>query len=90
MYLKGTLYLKRHMRADSLSMIRWWVDALYGVRWDSKGRTSAMISIGKGVVVNIARKHKLIIVSSSEAELVSIEDVLGIMMWCKYFMESQG
>ena len=26
-YSKGTLYTKRHMKADSLSMIRWWVDA---------------------------------------------------------------
>ena len=42
-YLKGTLYLKRHMKADSLSMIRWWVDASYGVHWDCKGHTGAMI-----------------------------------------------
>ena len=28
-YFKGTLYLKRHMRADSLNLIRLWVDASY-------------------------------------------------------------
>ena len=28
--------------------------------------------------------------SSSEAELVIIADVLGMMMWCKYFTEAQG
>ena len=47
-YLKGTVYMKRHMKADSLSMIRWWVDAPYGVHWDCKGHTGAMMSIGKG------------------------------------------
>ena len=31
MYLKGTLYMKRHMKADALNIIRWWVDSSYGV-----------------------------------------------------------
>ena len=31
MYLKGTLHTKIHMKAGSLSMIIWWVDASYGV-----------------------------------------------------------
>ena len=46
--------------------------------------------MGKGTLVNIARKHKLNTGSSTEAKLVSIEEVLGTMMWCKYFMEAQG
>ena len=37
MYLKGTLYMKRYMSADSLCIIKWWVDALYGVHWDGNG-----------------------------------------------------
>ena len=49
-----------------------------------------MMSMGKGALVNIARKHKLNTGSSTEAELVSIADILGMMMWCKYFMEAQG
>ena len=28
--------------------------------------------------------------SSTESELVSIADVIGMIMWCKYFMEAQG
>ena len=89
-YLKGTLYMKRHMKEDSLSMIRWRVDASHGVHWDCKGRIRAMMSMGKGSTVNISRKHKLNTGSSTEAELVSITDVLGMMMWCKYCMEVQG
>ena len=83
-YLKGTLYMKRHMKTDSLSMIRWWVDASYGVHWDCKDHTGAMMSMGKGVAVNISRKHKLNTSSSTEAELVSIADVLGMMMLTNY------
>ena len=40
--------------------------------------------------MNVSQKHKLNVGSSTEAELVSIADVLGMMMWCKYFMEAQG
>ena len=49
-----------------------------------------MMLMGKGSTVNIWRKHKLKTGSSTEAELGSIADFLGMMMWCKYFMEAQG
>ena len=89
-YLKGTWYTKRHMSADCLNTIRWWVDAAYGVHWDSKGHTGAMMSMGKGAIVNISKKQKLNTGSSTESELVGIADILGMMMWCKYFIEAQG
>ena len=68
------------MKANSLSMIKWWVDASYGVNCECKYHTGAMISMGKGAAVNISRKHKLNTGSSTEAELVSIADVLGMML----------
>ena len=46
--------------------------------------------MGRGALINIPRKHKLNVGSSMELELVNIADVIGIMMWSKYFMESQG
>ena len=48
------------------------------------------MTMGRSALINISRKHKLKAGSSTEAKLVSIADVLGVMMWCKYFMESQG
>ena len=78
------------MSAECLNMIKWWVDASYGVHWDCKGHTGAMMSMGKGYILNVSRKHKLNTSSSTEAELVSISDFLEMMMWCKYFMEAQG
>ena len=72
MYLKGTLYMKIHMKADSLSMIRWWVYVSYRVHWGCKGHAGAMVSMGKGTLVNIARKQKLNTGSSTEAGLLII------------------
>ena len=48
------------------------------------------MSMEKGAIVNISRKHKMNVASSTGSELVSISDVLGMLMWCKYFMEAQG
>ena len=78
--------MKRYLTSDSLSNIVWWVDGSFVVHWDSKGHTGSMMSMGKGAIMNISRKHILNVASSTESELVSISDVLGIIMWCKYFM----
>ena len=48
------------------------------------------MSMGRGALVNIYRKHKMNTGSSTELELVGIADLLGMMIWCKYFMEAQG
>ena len=89
MYLKGKLQMKRYLTADNLSNIVWWVDGSFGVHCNSKGHTGAMMSMGKGATVNILRKHKMNVGSFTESELVSITDMLGMIMWCKYFMEAQ-
>ena len=89
MYLKGNLYMKLYLIADSLSNIVWLLDGSFGVHWDSKGHTGAMMSMGKGAIVNISRKHKMNVAISTESELVSIADVIGVIMWWKYFMEAQ-
>ena len=72
--------MKLYLPANDLSHIHWYVDASYGVHWDSKGHTGAMMTTDRGVLLNISRKHKLNVGSSTESELVSIADVLWIMM----------
>ena len=87
-YLKSTRYMKRYLSADNLTNLMWWVDGPYGVHWDSKGHTGAMMSMGKGAIVNVSRRHKLNVGSSTESQLVSIADILEVMIWCKYVMEA--
>ena len=92
MYLKGKFHIKMYMTADSLCIIKWWVDASYGVNWGNKRHTGtgAIMSTRKRTMVTISRKYKLNVGSSTESELVNIADVLGMMVWCKYFMEAHG
>ena len=48
--------------------------------------------MAKGAIVNVSRRHKLNVGSLAESELVSIAiaDILGVMIWCRCFMEAQG
>ena len=41
----------------------------------------------KGAIVNVLRKHKLSVVSSTKSKLAIIADVFCVMLWCKYFIE---
>ena len=57
--------MNRYLAADDLSNIIRGVDGSFGVHWDSKGHTGAMMSMGKGAIVNIARKHNMNVASST-------------------------
>ena len=82
--------MKRYLSTYILSNIVWWADGFFGVHWNSSRYTRTMMLMGNGVIVNIARKHKMNVASSTESELLSIADILSMTFWCKYFMEAQG
>jgi hypothetical protein len=89
-YLKGTLHMPLVLSADSLTLSRWWVDAAYAVHHDCKGHTGAGMSFGQGMACSYSWKHKIMTKSSTEAEIVGVDDLLGYIPWTRYFIEEQG
>jgi len=89
-YLKGTKHMKLSLRVDNLNTICWWVDAAYGVHMDLKGHTGMMMTLGQGALMSFSRGQKLNVRSSTEAELVGIDDAIPSIMWGKHFIEDQG
>ena len=89
-YLKGTRHMKLNITVDSLTTIRWYVDASYGLHVECKGHTSMMRTLGAGASMNMSKAHKLNTKSSTEAELVGVYDALSDVLWDKYFLEAQG
>jgi hypothetical protein len=89
-YLKGTLHMPLVLSADSLTLLRWWVDAAYAVHHDCKGHMGAGISFGQGMALSYSWKHKVMSKSSTEAELIGMDDMLGYILWACYFMQEQG
>ena len=89
-YLNGTKKLKMVLKADNLTILKWYVDAEFAVHKDMKSHTGAMMTIGKGCMYGSSTRQKLNKKSSTEAELVAVDDVMAQILWTKYFLEAQG
>ena len=89
-YLKGTLYLKLRLTVHSLTSSRWQIDGSHGVHWDCKGQTGAGMTLGEGAVLSFSWKHKVNTKSSTESELVSVDDAMPVVLWSLYFIQAQG
>ena len=89
-YLNGTQDKVLTLKADDLHVIKWYVDASFAVHPDFKSHTGAIMTMGKGALQSISRKHKLNVRSSTEAELVGIDDAATMILWTKLFLEAQG
>ena len=70
-------------------MIKWWVDAAFTVHHGMKIRTGRAMWMGKGSVYSTPRK-KLNTKSSTEAEMVGVDDLMPQILWMQYFLEDQG
>jgi hypothetical protein len=67
-----------------------YIDGSYAVYEDMKGHTGAILSIGGNVVLSRSNKHKVNACSSTEAELIAVDDTLPTIQWAKLFMKDQG
>jgi hypothetical protein len=89
-YLRSTKDLVLRLSAENLNIVKWWVDASYAVHHDMRSHTGGTMSMGTGAVYSTSKKQKLNTKSSTEAELVGVNDVLPQALWTRYFMEAQG
>jgi hypothetical protein len=55
-----------------------------------KSHMGGMMSLGKGAAYGTSTREKLNTKSSTEAELVGVNDVMPQILWTRYFLEAQG
>jgi hypothetical protein len=89
-YLHDTVELPLTLECDGTGITRWWANASFAVHRDSKSHTSGEMSLGRGVTYGTSTRQKLTKHSSTEAELVAADDVLGQLLWTQYFLQGQG
>jgi len=89
-YLKDTVDLTLTLEMDAKTAIRWWVDASFAVHGDYKSHTGATMTVGKGCPINMSSKQKINTRSSTEAELVGVNDAMSLVLWVRMFLEAQG
>ena len=89
-YLRATARLPLTLEADSLQVIKWWIDGAFATHPDMRSHTGGMLSLGKGAVYGASTRQKLNTRSSTEAELVGVDDCMPQILWTRYFLEAQG
>jgi len=55
-----------------------------------RSHTGGIMSLGKGAIFASSKRQRINTKSSTEAELVGINDVLPQILWTCYFLETQG
>ena len=89
-YLASTQEMVMTLIADKTRAMKWHADAAFAVHPDFKSHTGATMSMEKGSIYSTSRKQKINTKSSTEAELVAADDISGMMLWTKLFLEAQG
>jgi hypothetical protein len=54
------------------------------------GHTGGGLTIGRGFPIIASTKQKLNIRTSTESELVGVDDMMPIIIWTRYFLSLQG
>ena len=88
-YLMNTIHLPLIIGADDSGSMVWNIDASFAVHADCKSHTGASLTLGHGSVLSMSCKQKINTKSSTEAELVGVDDAMTFVMWMKHFFESQ-
>ena len=68
----------------------WYVDASFAVHQNMRSHTGAVVTFGVGAALSMSTKQKINTKSSTEAELVGVDDSLPFNIWCLYFLQEQG
>ena len=74
-YLNGTQEKVLTVKAESMSVIKWFIDVSFAVHDDFKSHTGGIMTLGTGAAPAVSRKQKLNTRSSTESELVAVDDV---------------
>ena len=89
-YCNGTRKDLLILSADDLQVIKWYVDASFAVHPDFKSHSGGVMTMGSGAIQSHSRKQKLNTRSSTEAELVGVDDFMTPILWTRLFLEEQG
>jgi hypothetical protein len=88
-FLAGTAEDVPRFEVEKMNTLHWYVDASFAVHPDMKSHTGMVMTMGKGSLLSLSTKQKVNARSSTEAELVSLDDMIAKSVWAKRFMEAQ-
>jgi len=89
-YLCGTKQLTLTIEPDRDHNPSWWVDSSYAVHLDMRSHSGIIMTLGRCATYTASTKQKINTKSSTEAELVAIDDSMAQVLRTRHFRASQG
>ncbi len=89
-YLRSRCELPLILTAEGTGVLTWYVDASFAVHPDMRGHTGGMMTMGMKFPLDKSTKHKLNTRSSTESEIVAVDDLIPQILWAHLFMKAQG
>jgi hypothetical protein len=89
-YLRSTRELPLTLAADGTGVLSWYVDASFAVHPDMKGHSGGAMTMGTGFPLDKSTKHRLNTRSSTESEIVAVDDLIPQILWVRLFLKAQG
>jgi hypothetical protein len=89
-YIRATKDLPLILSAHGTGVLKWYVDSLSTVHPNMRGHTGGALTMGKGYSISASTKQKMNTCSSTESELVGVDDLMPSILWTWLFLEAQG
>ena len=70
-------------------MLKWYVYGSYGVHPNMRGHSGGGLSTGTGFPISYSTKEKLNTRSSTESEIVGVDDFMPSILWTRNFLNAQ-
>jgi hypothetical protein len=88
--VKETINGVLKLEADDTNTLTWYTNVAFTVHADMKRHTGAVVTMGKGAIIGSSMKQKVNSRSSTEFELIGVDDKIAKILWTKQFLEWQG
>ena len=82
--------MKLTLSVTDMKLIKWYIDASHRTHADCKGHRGAAMTLGEGAAVARSDGIKINTRSSTEDELVGMDQSLTDVLWTRNFIESLG
>ena len=89
-YLRSSSDIILTLSVDGFPMNKWWVDVSYAPHQDCRSHTGGVVTLGSGDIGVHSVKQKIKTKSSTEAELVGVDDMTPHIIWTRDFLRCQG
>ncbi|MDA3875508.1 MAG: reverse transcriptase domain-containing protein [Halothiobacillus sp.] len=89
-YLRQFPHLPLTLEAHDDGKLEWWIDASFAVHPNMRSHTGGAMTLGRGSPISISTKQKINTKSSTEAEVVGVDDGMPMVLWSRNFLEHQG